>query len=182
MIQRSEVAQAQRKAVSILENIGVILRSDELENIEVADFGLSELWTSGMQILTIVNTERITVKLLVLFPGQIMPEHMHPPRGNDPGKEETIRCEWGDSFLYGPGESAVNPKGKPPIHRCKTYTVWKEYHLHPGDQITFLPNTPHWFQAGNQGCVMWSFSTKAEDISDIFTDPVIQRVTIVKDD
>jgi D-lyxose ketol-isomerase len=57
--------------------------------------------------------------------------------------------------------------------------MWHEYVLEPGDQITFQPNTPHWFQGGPQGAVIWSFSTKAIDIEDIFTDPEIQRQTIV---
>lgn len=182
MIRRSELARAQKQAVEILANVGVVLRPDELEKIEAADFGLSELWISGVQILTLVDTEYIAVKLLVMFPGQTEPEHLHPPRGRDPGKEETIRCEWGEVYVYGPGEPSPTPACMPPEHRRHTYNVWKEYHLLPGQQVTFQPNTPHWFQAGDQGCVIWSFSTKAVDISDIFTDTDIDRATVIEDD
>ena len=38
-----------------------------------------------------------------------------------------------------------------------------------------MPNTPHWFQAGDEGAVVSEFSTRSRDESDIFTDPQIQR-------
>lgn len=70
MIKRSELDKARHQAAGLLANTGIIFRHDEMDKIEVADFGLSELWTSGVQILTLVNTERIAAKLLVLFPYQ----------------------------------------------------------------------------------------------------------------
>jgi D-lyxose ketol-isomerase len=179
MITRSEYMTAQRRAAEYMEKAGVSLRPEELQAIEVADFGLSELELSGVQIATLVDTERIAAKLLVMFPNQTEPEHTHPPLGEYSGKEETIRCEWGLLYLYGPGDPTPNPKGSPPAHRKHTYTMWHEYVLEPGDQVTFQPNTPHWFQGGPRGAVIWSFSTKAIDIQDIFTDPEIQRQTIV---
>jgi D-lyxose ketol-isomerase len=54
--------------------------------------------------------------------------------------------------------------------------------MHPGDQITFPPNMPHWFQAGPAGAVIWSFSTKVVDLQDLFTDPDIRRETLVVDE
>jgi D-lyxose ketol-isomerase len=84
--------------------------------------------------------------------------------------------------MYGPGEPAPEPRGHPPDHRRHTYTVWHEHILFPGDQVTFPPNEPHWFQAGPQGAVIWSFSTKAVDVEDVFTDPDPQRQTIVLED
>ena len=51
-----------------------------------------------------------------------------------------------------------------------------------GDQITFPPATPHWFQAGPEGVVVWSFSTKVIDLQDEFTDPDIRRETIIIDE
>ena len=85
-------------------------------------------------------------------------------------------------YLYGPGEPASDPKGHPPGHRRPTYTVWHEYILHPGDQVTFPPNEPHWFQAGPKGAVIWSLSTKAVDVQDLFTDPDVRRETVVVED
>ena len=182
MINRKEFIEAKNKAAKILNSIGVSLRKDELEQIEVVDFGLGELNQSGVQILTLVATEKITVKLLVLFPLQTHPEHKHPPFGSYPGKEETIRCEWGILYLYTPGEPNQNPKSHPPKYRVHTYSVWHEYILSPGQQMTLQPNIPHWFQAGKEGAVVWSFSTKAVDIQDIFTDPDIVRTTVVVDE
>lgn len=175
MITTAEIANAQKRAAALLEESGIAIRPEEYGHIDVVDFGLSELESSGGQILTLVNTEKIAAKLLAMFPGQTLPEHRHPPLGDYPGKEETIRCAWGTLYLYGPGEPTPNPKGQPPHHRHDTYTQWHEWVLQPGDQVTFPPNTLHWFQGGPQGAVVWSFSTKAIDVQDLFTDPEIVR-------
>jgi D-lyxose ketol-isomerase len=182
LITRSEVESARRRAAEILAKSGLAVREEEIEQMEVADFGLSELEQTGVQIVTLVDTDSIAAKLLVLLPHQTEPEHRHPPLGDYEGKEETIRCEWGELYLYGPGEPARNPKGHPPEHRRQTYTVWHEYTLRPGDQITFAPNTPHWFQGGAEGTVIWSFSTKALDVEDLFTDPDVRRETMIAED
>jgi len=172
---------AQQRAVELLQKTGLAFRPDELASIEVADFGLGELESSGAQILTLVNSEKIAAKLLALTPGQTLPEHAHPRLGSYEGKEETLRCAWGELYLYGPGEPTPNPKGHPPAQRRHTYTVWHERVLRPGDQVTFEPNTPHWFQAGPEGAAVWSFSTKAVDVQDVFTDPHITRQTVIVD-
>jgi hypothetical protein len=39
-----------------------------------------------------------------------------------------------------------------------------------------------WFQAGPKGAVVWSFSTKATDAVDVFTDPAVRRETLVVGD
>jgi len=181
MITRSEQESARKRAAEILSKAGVVVRQDEIDQMEVVDFGLSELEQSGVQIVTLVDTEKIAAKLLVLLPNQIEPEHRHPRLGDYEGKEETIRCEWGELYLYGPGEPTLNPKGHPPEHRRRTYTVWHEYVLRPGDQITFPPNISHWFQGGPEGAVVWSFSTKVVDVEDVFTDPDVRRETVVVD-
>ena len=179
MITRQEYEAIRQRAATLLAQSGVHVADDEIEQMKVADFGLSEIEISGAQIVTLVDTDQIAAKLLIMLPEQTEPEHMHPPLGDYPGKEETIRCEWGTCYLYGPGEPTPNPQGHPPAHRRETYTVWHETILHPGDQLTFQPNTPHWFQGGPEGCVIWSFSTKAIDVQDIFTDSNVQRQTIV---
>ena len=181
MISRVEYETARTRAASILAQAGISIREEEIGTMEVADFGLSELEQSGAQIVTLVDTAQIAAKLLILLPWQTLPEHRHPPLGDYPGKEETIRCEWGELFLYGPGEATSKPAAKPPAHRLHTYTVWHEYLLRPGDQQFFAPNTPHWFQAGPAGAIIWSFSTKATDVADIFTDPDVQRTTLIEE-
>jgi D-lyxose ketol-isomerase len=179
MITRRELDEVRTRSAALLAKAGVALLEDELAHMEVADFGLSEIAISGTQIVTLVNTDKIAAKLLVMLPHQTEPEHRHPRLGDYPGKEETIRCAWGELYLYGPGAPTPQPAANPPAHRRHTYTVWHEYVLRPGDQVTFPPDTPHWFQGGPTGAVIWSFSTKAVDIRDIFTDPDVQRETIV---
>jgi D-lyxose ketol-isomerase len=181
MITRAEFDAAREEAGRILSMAGVHVRPDELARMEVADFGLGELAQSGAQIVTLVDTEHIAAKLIVLLPGQTLPEHRHPPLGDYAGKSETVRCEWGEVYIYGPGEATAEPKGHPPAARRESYTMWHEYALQPGEQVSFAPDTPHWFQAGREGSVIWSFSTKAVDVQDIFTDPDVQRVTVVDD-
>jgi D-lyxose ketol-isomerase len=39
------------------------------------------------------------------------------------------------------------------------------------------PGEKHWFQARDEGAVMYSFSTIARDAMDQFTDPNIIRIT-----
>ena len=118
--------------------------------MEVADFGLSELEQSGAEILTLVNTEKIAAKLLVLFPNQTEPEHNHTRLGNYEGKEETIRCEWGELYLFSPGEPTAHPKGCQPAHRRATYPVWPETVLQPGQQGTYEHNTPDGTKGGGE--------------------------------
>jgi D-lyxose ketol-isomerase len=135
-----------------------------------------------LQLVTYVNTNRVCAKELVLLPGQTFPEHRHPPVGGGPGKEETFRCRWGTLYLYVPGEVEPRPLARPPAHRLANFTVWHEIVLHPGDQFTLPPDTLHWFQAGPEGAVVSEFSTHSDDDSDIFTDPDVQRATVVGPD
>jgi D-lyxose ketol-isomerase len=154
-----------------------LIRSDESNRIEVVDLGLGELEKTGLQIVTLVDTSEIGVKVLALTPNQTFAQHKHPPLGDYPGKEETFRCQWGELYLYMPGEPTSHPRARPPAHRMHTYTVWHETILLPGDQITSPPDTFHWFQAGPEGTVVWSFSSRPTDVQDVFTDPAVQRVT-----
>lgn len=52
--------------------------------------------------------------------------------------------------------------------------------LNPGEQYTLLPNTLHWFQAGDEGAVVSEFSTKSTDENDLFTDSEIKRIPVVE--
>ncbi len=167
--------QACKKALEYLEKAKIVLTDHEKQNIEVVDLGLNELETTGLEIVTYVNTDRVCAKELVLFPGQTCPEHRHPSVNGEPGKEETFRCCWGDVYLYVPGEATISPQAKAPAGREKWYTVWHEIVLKPGDQYTLKPDTLHWFQAGDKGAVVSEFSTSSRDESDIFTDPEIIR-------
>ncbi|HHN46824.1 MAG TPA: D-lyxose/D-mannose family sugar isomerase [Planctomycetes bacterium] len=181
MITRKEYRKARKKALGYFAAAGIAVTKEEKDRIEVADFGLSDLENSGLELLVYVNTDRVCAKELVLFPGQTCPEHRHPQLAGEPGKEETFRCRYGTVYLYVPGEPAKRPKGKPPKGRKQYYTVWHEVILKPGDQYTLVPDTLHWFQAGQKGAVVSEFSTKSRDEADVFTDPDIQRTTVIKD-
>ena len=142
----------------------------------VADFGLSSIYEEGIQILTFFETERIAARLLILLPNQTEPEHWHPSSDNIQGKQEIVRALWGNLRFYVSGEDNMKfgfiPKGKE-----KYYTLRHEIVMKPGDQLIFDPNEKHWFQAGSEGALLYSFSTTVRDASDKFSDPNIVRIT-----
>src|SRR5438105_10943932 len=149
MITTQEHDEAREYAVGQLEACGIALTGNERASIEVADFGLSQLRTFGLQLLVYVNTDRYCAKELVLYPGQTCPEHRHPPLGGTPGKEETFRCRRGSVELWVEGE----------------LIGW-----HPGEQFTIPPDTLHLFQSGEEGAVVAEFSSTSRDDLDVFTD------------
>ena len=179
MIDERERRDAQLYAADRLAEAGIVLTPEERDTIEVADFGLSRLDESGLQLLVYVNTDRYCAKELVLRPGQTCPEHRHPPFEGTPGKEETFRCRRGRVYLYTEGEPATEPACRPTRAADGAYTVWHEIVLDPGEQHTIPPGTLHWFQAGPEGAVVSEFSTESRDELDIFTDPEIGRATVI---
>ena len=180
MITKIEYDKACQRTIELLEKANIVLTDEEKQKIEVVDFGLNSLESTGLEIITYINTDRVCAKELVLFPHQTCAEHTHPPVENEHGKEETFRCRRGEVYLYVPGEKTPNPKAKAPEGREKWYTVWHEIILKPGEQYTLKPNTLHWFQAGKDGAIVSEFSTKSRDEYDIFTDPEIARATEIK--
>jgi D-lyxose ketol-isomerase len=172
------VEEARARAREFLLRAGIVLTPEEEQNVEVADFGLGELERTGLELVTYVNTDRVCAKELVLFPRQTCPQHLHPPVDGEPSKEETFRCRWGEVYLYVPGDPVdqFRARAHPPAGRERTYTVWHEVVLRPGEQYTIHPETPHWFQGGNEGAVVSEFSTRSRDEADIFTDPEIRRL------
>ena len=160
MIGREEHEAARAYAAGQLRAAGIVLTDDEVARIEVADFGLGRLRETGLQLLVYVNTDRYCAKELVLYPRQTCPEHRHPPFDGTPGKEETFRCRSGSVELVVAGERTT---------------------LRPGEQLTIPPDTPHWFQAGDEGAVLSEFSSTSRDDLDVFTDPRIVRAPAVAD-
>jgi D-lyxose ketol-isomerase len=155
------------------------MTESELEAMEIADFGLSNLDETGLEIVVYVNTERVCAKELVMFPRQLCPEHRHPPFEGTPGKEETFRCRAGTVYLYTQGDPAPEPAARVPADGV--FTVWHEVVLTPGMQYTIKPDTLHWFQAGEEGAVVSEFSTQSRDELDVFSDRRIQRTAISAD-
>ncbi len=179
MLTENEIKKAKIKAKEMMIKAGINIGENELDKIEVADFGLSNLDKEGAQIFTFVNTERIGAKVIALFPKQTLPEHWHPPVEDDPGKEEIIRVIQGEVRAYIPGENSLN-KGFIPDNKESCYTSRNEIIMKEREQIILSPGTKHWFQAGDEGAVLYSFSTTVRDIRDRFSDPEIDRITKVK--
>lgn len=179
MLGIDKIEAARKKTCEYLAVAGLAVTSEEMENIEVADFGLGELEITGLQLLVYVNTDRYSAKELVLFPSQTCPEHIHPPIGASPGKEETFRCRWGEVYLYVEGEPVQHPKAAIPEKDRMYYTSMHEVILKPGEQHTIAPSVSHWFQAGPEGAVVSEFASTSYDEFDIFLNPNIVRKTEV---
>ena len=178
MLKRQELEEARERAAAALRDAGIVVTREEVQRLEVADFGLGHLAGIGLEVVVYVNTPRVCAKEIVMFPGQTCPEHIHPPFDGGPGKEETFRCRSGTVLLYVDGDPTPDPRYRPP--RAEHYRAWHEVVLRPGDQHTVYPGTRHWFHAP-EGAVVSEFSTQSRDDLDIFTDPGIQRATRLAD-
>ena len=177
-IKRSQYEFAQREAIRLLSIANIAITEEEKREIEVCDYGLSNLNEEGMQILVYINSDRYCAKEMILFPRQTCPEHLHPPILNECGKQETFRCRWGKLLVYIPGDpNNANIQAIIPEKNKKYYTARKEIILKPGEQYTILPNTPHWFQSGPEGAIFSEFSSKSVSEKDVFTNPNIYRFT-----
>ncbi len=180
MLTREQWQQARDRAWAMLQQAGIVLTPDEIQHIEVADFGLSRLAEIGLEVVVYVNTARVCAKELVMFPWQICPEHLHPTVRGEPGKEETFRCRWGEVRLYVPGPVTQPNLARLPADKTQTFTVQHQVILRPGEQYTLQPETLHWFQAGPEGAIVSEFSTHSTDECDIFTDLAIRRLPEVE--
>ena len=161
------------------ERASIVLTEEEKKNIEVIDFGLGKVESMGLQLLTYINTERVCAKEMVLTPHQTCAEHKHVPTNGNPAKEETFRCRYGKVYLYVEGEGRREDiKATLPE---MDFSVFHEIVLNPGEQYTIMPETWHWFQAGEEGAVISEFSTRSTDETDIFTDKRIVRAAKIED-
>lgn len=177
MVTKEQAEIVRSKTFELFEKAHIALTDSEKENLEIADFGLGDVFTTGLELITYVNTERVCAKEMVLLPGQTCPEHGHPPLNGYFGKEETVRCRYGTLYLYVAGESTENPHCQPPRG---SYTVRHEIVLNPGEQYTIYPGMLHWMQSGNEGAVFSEFSTKNRDNYDTFTDLNVKRTPVVE--
>ena len=177
-MKQAVISEYQKKAADILAKAGIVITDSERKNMEIADFGLGDMAKTGLAIINYINTDRVCAKELIMMPRQTCPEHRHGAiqEKNYVGKEETFRCRAGAVWLYVEGEPARNPVCAAPAGDEEWYTVWHEIRLLPGEQYTLRPDTPHWFQAGDEGAIVSEFSTPSFDEFDIFTNPNIRRV------
>ncbi|MGA7304491.1 MAG: hypothetical protein WBW88_06435, partial [Rhodothermales bacterium] len=129
MPNRDEIEDARTRTVALLKSAGIVLTDSEKQNIEVTDVGLGDLAATGLQVVIYENNDRYCAKELVLFGGQIFPEHRHPPVGSDPGKRETFRCRWGKVWLYVEGQPTRQIQATIPAGHEEYYTVFHEVEL-----------------------------------------------------
>lgn len=182
MITESSMRQAKRRAGDMIRKAGIRCSDQELDRMDVADFGLSNLFVEGAEILPLTETEKVACRIIALFPGQTEPEHWHEESkeigksGLIPGKEETLRVITGMLRVFVEGEQntseSVIPEGKEAYYTCRHQIL-----LEPCENLTLYPGMKHWFQAGEEGCVFYTISTTAKDGSDPFTDPSVVRKT-----
>lgn len=177
---REKYEEIKAKALELFAKANIVLTDAEKEAVEVADFGLNKVEDTGLQLITYVNTEKVCAKELALLPFQTCPEHKHPKRDFDDGKEETFRCRYGTVYLYVEGEETKDRVMNPPEGDEAYYTAFTEIILRPGEQYTIYPNTLHWFKAGSEGAIVSEFSTRSTDESDVFTDPRIKRIPVIE--
>ena len=173
-MEQKEILGAQEEAAEMLRQSGIKITSEEETQIVVTDFDLGNLNKQGAQILEWLNTKRVCVRMIVLFPFQTLPEHYHKAVPEDPGKEETIRVVSGTLSVGIPGEENIK-YGFIPEGEEANYTVRHEVLLKECDQLVLEPGTVHWFQAGKDGCVMYTFSSYARDRYNIFTNPGVVK-------
>jgi len=179
MITQKQITDAQGRAREYFNKAGIMITPEEAASIEVADFGLGDLENLGLELLVYINTDRVCAKELVLFPGQTCPEHYHPTIKDVPGKEETFRCRWGQVVLYVTGPRNCDPDIEGLENYAEYLQVAHQIVLNPGEQYTLAPDTKHWFRGGPAGAVVSEFSTTSTDEQDVFTDPRINRATVV---
>ena len=162
------------QCVQLLDKSGFAYSQKDVESMELLDFGLGRPLEEGAQILTIVNTSRMAVKLIVLLPRQVEPEHWHIDSGEVMAKQELLRVIYGrlDVYIEGEPEEADLPV---PARSLPYYTCRKKVILGPSQQILIDPPNPHWFKAGDEGCVALCVSTTAFDARDLFRNPGIVR-------
>lgn len=175
-----EYKKLQNTVGKYYDKANIVITEKERASIEISDFGLNDIYRTGLQLIVYVNTEKVCSKEMVLLPHQTCPEHRHPSTKGFDGKEETFRCRFGKVYLYVEGKPAENRKADPPAGDEKYYTVFNEIELNPGQQYTIHPDTLHWFTAGDQGAVVSEFSTKSTDETDVFTDTRINRTTKIE--
>ena len=181
-MKKTQFEEVKARALEYYRRAGIVLTEEEEARLEIADFGLDDIYRIGLEIVTYINTSRVCAKEMVLLPRQACPEHRHVPTNGQAGKEETFRCRYGKVYLY--TDTNTNAK-KEDIHiplPPTAVTVFDETVLLPGQQFTIYPETLHWFAAGEEGAVISEFSTTSTDETDQFTDERIVRAPKIEED
>ena len=179
-MKRSEVKKAQQRAADMFAKAGIVLTPQELDRIEMADFG-SRNSNARTGMVTYVNNDAIAPRNDAVSATNVSGDK-HPPVGDEPGKMETFRCRWGKVYAVCGGRPARPARPRVPAGSEAYYTVFHEIELNPGEQYTIPPDMLHWFQAGDEGAIVSEFSSTSRDEFDIFTDPRIMRIPQIEED
>ena len=178
MIPRTVFLEHKEMALAALRKNRIYISADEAASIEIADFGLSKPRVIGIQTFVLIKTDRICLKIIVLLPHQICREHKHSilHKGEQQGKEESVRILDGTLLFYQEGPASASPMHRVPEEYRDHFIVFHETVLSKGMKLTIEPATWHWFQAGSDGAIIENISTKTIDEEDLFRDPHITRI------
>ena len=160
----------QEEYLNLFNRSGFPVTDAEWEALEISDFGLGNLRSEGFAFIDILRSPRLRITMIALLPNQTLPQHVHPPYEDEPGKEETLRVLSGQTKVYIRGEATTSgmliPEGKAPF-----YTARQEIRLNPGEQYTVPPGIEHWFQGGQEGSVNICFQNRVDETKNRFWDP-----------
>lgn len=166
----------ERAAEYLMDKAKIVLKNEEIGDIEVITYGMTDNKHIGFQLFTYINEKRYCAKELILFPHQTCLQHKHPPFPGSIGKQETFRVRYGTLYLYVPGVPTENINAiVPDGHAEYMKEAQKEITLKAGDMYTVMPDTWHWFQSGDEGCIVSEFSSFSTDENDIISDPRVVR-------
>ncbi len=180
MVKKAEIVDIKAKVRNILRECSYSISENEFQMMDIADFGLSDIYNEGAEIISLLDTEKLALRLLVLLPWQTEPEHWHESVGEILGKEETLRVVSGELLVFIEGEDNMK-LGKIPEKNAEYYTCKNEILLKQNEYITFIPGEKHWFQAMEKPVAFLSISTTAIDAKDPFTNKNIVRTTVIED-
>ncbi|MGA2362578.1 MAG: D-lyxose/D-mannose family sugar isomerase [Candidatus Aminicenantales bacterium] len=175
------VNEAKRQAADLIRKSGFPLTEEEWQELQIDDFGLGHLFEEGFAFIDILRSPQLRVTILVLLPGQTLPQHLHPAYDQEPGKEETLRVLYGSTNVYIEGEPS-NPRIHIPSGKTPHYTARQEIALTIGRHFTIPPMKEHWFQGGPQGSVNICFQNRVDETHNVFFDPRSSGCPIIPKD
>jgi D-lyxose ketol-isomerase len=176
MIQLPATLEAVRaETTALIRAAGVHLSEQELAGMQLIDFGLGDIRREGVQYVDILLTECLRITVLALLPNQTLPQHFHPAYEQCAGKEESVRCVWGQFRIYLPGPNTIT-LGTVRLGKEQWYSARHEVVLEPGGMCTIAPSVPHWFQAGPAGAVTITFANRVDETRNRFADPDVRAI------
>ena len=164
-----QLTVVKQQARDLINKSGFVLSDKEWSQLAVNDMGLGDIASEGFAFVDILRSAKLRITVLVLLPNQTLPQHVHPPYDEEPGKEETLRVLYGRTKVF--VEGRVSKDVRIPTGKEKYYTAQQEIALDAGGQCTIAPGIKHWFQAGAQGSVNMTFQNRVDETRNLFDDP-----------